>query len=858
MSTEEKAEEPAVAEETEAEEGEISSSPVVPVEEVETKPPTAEDGQEVPAPAPNDEVDDEATEDEDDDEEEEGEVQENAMEVDELPANGAGAVSSAPEEDAPPAEVSTAPVAEVESEPEAKAEAEPEVVETEEEKPVEAASYSTRGRTETTALTALDVLADAGHQREAEVELPREKEQPPAIKPSFLSDSLTEEERRTRTRYLPDVDGFNKLRKQEVNSDLALARCLTTSAGVASTVAKKVRRAREDDMEVDETVAPSDEDKAADILRRGSRTIELGNGLDYELPSTAFVAPSASSTNGDSNTRGKPTPPNEVEAVAAFNPPRPPESVGPKKKHRMLRWERRPADIEVDLSTYRKTVQKTRDELKKAQLERDRIEMLDNHLRRNFLNHLECMDEELIQISEETAKVQQDCVSAADLLTSRTRSRGAGKSSYVMRDVLAVLRARGAEMQEKGISYESLAKPSSETSGGVGGVGGFSFQPWDNTKQIPKRKVCTGWIVPGDKVKCPLGEGTVVKVLPPSKAEPLAVEKGADKNEPTIEKMDVDSPLKKTPSPKEESTEQKSEDVSEGLDLGKLRGPRIEIKLSSGSVFFPPEAVEPLEDPACFSDSRLASRWKGIMETAPLFGETVDVEAMAEHLQEKSEDEDPSPISEGDTSTAKNSGETEETVEVRETRDLPFGSNLIPTSAGRGALVSGANLVELDETLDNTFFRSTSLLGEPSNPGVPGAIRESEKKAQERIHLKARLRQLRNEVNRQRRIRVLNQRTHAATEERAVRIESLVSEMRTDLKSLKRRLEEEVRALGIDDAEADLILRGYNNRHQSGEGHDSPFKRPRQEAGMDLESEEEEVFDGQDGSGTDNAALTAV
>lgn len=57
---------------------------------------------------------------------------------------------------------------------------------------------------------------------------------PPIIRESFLSDSLTEEERRTRTRYLPQVTGMHALRKHEIKGDLALARTLQPMAGTAT------------------------------------------------------------------------------------------------------------------------------------------------------------------------------------------------------------------------------------------------------------------------------------------------------------------------------------------------------------------------------------------------------------------------------------------------------------------------------------------------------------------------------------------------------------------------------------------------------------------------------------------------
>ena len=703
------------------------------------------------------------------------------------------------------------------------------------------ATYSTRGRSNES--SALDILADAGHQREAEISLPKEKEHT-TIKPSFLSDSLTEEERRTRTRYLPDVDGFNGLRKTEIKSDLVVARCMTSSAGVANAVAKKVSGARDDDMDLDDNIAPSDEDKANEILRLGSRIFEVGTGLEYALPSTAFVAPSASTLNSDN---GKPNP-GRIDAKTAFNPPRPPESVGPKKKHRMLRWERRPADIEVDINTYRKTVQKTKDELKKAQMEKDRIEMLNNHLRRHFLNHLECMDEERELIVEETAKVQQECVNAADLMTSRTRRRGSGKSAYLMRDVLVALRSRGAEMVEKGIPLEPAKLDVPNDFKGVGGVGCASFSQWDNSKTIESRHACSGWVAPGDKGKCPGGEGVVVKVIPVKSAK-----KGVDTSKRAKkggkDAMEIDSPAKDSSPSKDVPV---PEDATESL-FGDLQGPQIAVQLSTGAKeYYSPDEVEPMEDPSSFADNRLVKRWQGLMETAPLFGETVDVEAMANHLPEKVE-EDQSGDRDGDNTQTPGAMDEGGITDMPKARIIPFGSNLLPSNVGRGALVAHTNSVDVDKILDNGLFQSVNLLGRQDNPGVPAVIRKHEQTEKDRIYLKARLRQLRNEVNRQRRIRLLNQRTHAAAEERALRIEALVSEMRTDLKSLKRRLDEEVRGLGIDEAEADKILQLYNSRHKAGEVQESPFKRSRN-AEMDFETEDEDGAEQAEESGSPEQA----
>ena len=83
--------------------------------------------------------------------------------------------------------------------------------------------------------------------------------------------------------------------------------------------------------------------------------------------------------------------------------------------------------------------------------------------------------------------------------------------------------------------------------------------------------------------------------------------------------------------------------------------------------------------------------------------------------------------------------------------------------------------------------------------------------------MQAKVLHLRNQLYRQTRIRTLNEKTCAATKDRAVRAESLVAEMRTDLKSLKTRLDEELTELGLDQDKAEAILKAY---YQSQERND--------------------------------------
>lgn len=91
--------------------------------------------------------------------------------------------------------------------------------------------------------------------------------------------------------------------------------------------------------------------------------------------------------------------------------------------------------------------------------------------------------------------------------------------------------------------------------------------------------------------------------------------------------------------------------------------------------------------------------------------------------------------------------------------------------------------------------RFTSIL-KKSNQGVTDEFRRWEDEEEEFLTLQASANQLRNALLRQKRFRLLNEKTNAATSERYNRSAELVAEMRSDLKSLKHRLEEELRELG--------------------------------------------------------------
>lgn len=716
-------------------------------------------------------------------------------------------------------------------------------------------TYSTRGRTQEEnhldRLAAVgDLLALGGNRDAATTALLHSPET--KVRESFLSDSLTEEERRTRTRYIPAVDGMHALRKQEIKGDLALARSMQLANGASEKLARSSKRKHTEDdtsgvdamdssaLSGEDAMMSTEEDKTAGGA--STKTVDVGS-MTLNVPSAAFVAPAAESNVKRST-------PREVDFVVAFNPPRPPESIGAKKKHRMLRWERRPSDIEVDLSNYRKTVQKTREELKSAEGELERIRVVDNQLRRHFLQHIQCMNAEIQLIGEEIATVQQECVDMADLPSSRTRTRGAFKGTNAMKDVIHALRAKGKEIEAKGIEL-SMSSPKTSSVYGAGGVTSSSFVDWDRSTSIESGNLAEAWIVAGDTVKTPYGVGIVRAVYGPSvlnASERPSSELFPATSSPAIvgistEAMDVDereshsSSVDEATSKKKISKSSKSSDASAiNVSLKSFLAPRVAVQLPFGIAFFNLCSIRSEEDVSSYTDDQLAKRWSGIAESAAQFGASINVSAMSNALSRNIKG---GTILGGNHMEINESESEEANDAIRKERLLPFGAGMFPTAVGRGTLLHKAIATELDEAVEGAFFKGYGVLGTKSNMGVPNDVRKLEDQRQEHLNLKAKVLQLRNQLYRQRRIRLLNEKTYASSQERSSRVESLVAEMRLDLKNLKGRLDLEIRDFGINEEQAESILKAfYTSQDSQHSGDPSSPSRPQRIFSMSVDDVE--------------------
>ena len=139
----------------------------------------------------------------------------------------------------------------------------------------------------------------------------------------------------------------------------------------------------------------------------------------------------------------------------------------------------------------------------------------------------------------------------------------------------------------------------------------------------------------------------------------------------------------------------------------------------------------------------------------------------------------------------------------------PVDSGMLLNPSLRGTSLAAIPFEKFEQYLDPMLFDGKGVLGRCDNPGVSSDVKQWEDVRYELVTLKGRANQLRNELHRQRRIRAFNERTRHVLDERAERVEGLLAEMKSDLVTLKERLEHELGELGMDQDHAAEILAAY-------------------------------------------------
>jgi len=595
----------------------------------------------------------------------------------------------------------------------------------------------------------------------------------PTSMTNFL-DMLSEEQRRVRHRYIPGVEGFRKLYKGEVRSDMIEARRM----------AKKKMPLKED-IEVEEEAAAamegvtkSGEGGGDDVPPKEEEEEEDDGMPDRE----AFIAPTKESrkmalsgqlaslldnTDFEESIKGSNTPskknkpllksPQLVDTLTSFNPPRPQESTTYKTHHRLKRWEENPNEVESDLSNYRKTVTRTREELDIAKNEHSRIESVSSLMRNHFMNHLISYRKEMQAINDSMGGVTGSCGKLDDEyngLRSLVRTRGVNVRS--MKDIIGTLKMLGEEIE--GVKADDDDDVLKNDDWRVMGVGGVSTK---------KTKMANGWLLVGDEVivSSTGEEGVVTSVTGPQLENAEETKKG--------DAMDVDSPNKK-------------EAAAKSVAKKVLKPTTISVKLTeSGKIqTYSPAEVEfnPKGLPTLLlSDPKLAKRWEDMVSTALATGVDHDTLAMEEYISSSLTKDKTSEDKKGDGKTSPKSV-------------LPFGSGLVAAPDDVKNYPSVIPMDNLEETVRKVVY-------EADKPRImvtmSDNLRQAEARQEEMSVLKGKVLQLRNKLGRQKRLRSLNERSLIAGKNKANKVEGLLLEMQMDLKNLKTRLHKEVTDLGI-------------------------------------------------------------
>ena len=437
---------------------------------------------------------------------------------------------------------------------------------------------------------------------------------------TLFLDMLNEEQRRVRHRHIPAVEGFRKLYKSEIKHDMAAARALN----------KKAKRNDETMMDVDEE--SKEESSENDVLAELASANADADKEDALPDRSAFVAPSENtiafahcgqlaslmeSTPFENSMRGGMAAstlrsPQLVESLTAFNPPRPQESTARKTKNRLKRWESNPQDVEKDLLNYKKTVQRTRMELQRAEKEQAQIEAVTSMIRTQYMNHLEAYREEITAIGDQLQDFRSRCFKAAEEFNGKTIStRG---SSKTMRDVFTTLKSLGDELGAK--------------TNGEGDSGRFLFPDWrvsglggiaSADEEGHNSSLANGWILPGDKVKTPTGvEGVVFNVHGPSlkKTDKKdSLDKSKDSNA-----MYVDKPKK------EDEAKPNNATPVEDMTVPAW----VSVKLADGQIanFSPSELRLHSNTFSCVKDANLVKRWDSMKQSAIEIGSAHDYSGM--------------------------------------------------------------------------------------------------------------------------------------------------------------------------------------------------------------------------------------
>ena len=315
--------------------------------------------------------------------------------------------------------------------------------------------------------------------------------------------------------------------------------------------------------------------------------------------------------------------------------------------------------------------------------------------------------------------------------------------------------------------------------------------------------LANSWLLPGDKVSTPYGEGTIDAVLPTGTIKPATADGGTEK----------------------------------------LLPPRCCVQLPYGKAYMAPSEITPLINPLTLSDSSLSSRWNSMLTTALLTSSVVDAEAMS--FEESADgigydvplgdaalvvkdragphNQPAAPEGEDGGSAAMDIVKEEKKVVKQEEEPNPsrkrpkgkarlirFGDSMIPTPGGRGANLSDIKSSNLGKAMTAAVMdrqiKDRGFLCNDETIAVPDGYREWEEERTEIYRMKGEMLQLKKIIKRQELAKSLTEKALTAAEGFREKQQEEMNEIKTDLDELRGKCSEELRELGITEEKAKAVL----------------------------------------------------
>ncbi|GMI58544.1 hypothetical protein ScalyP_jg10961 [Parmales sp. scaly parma] len=601
--------------------------------------------------------------------------------------------------------------------------------------------------------------------------------QTPSYFGSFL-EALTEEERRARTRQLPDLEGFQSLSKQEKRSSKPKSKSSSNFPGPppyirtfaafnpsqppeSSAASKRKRLAA---WETDLATVDSDlllYKRTVDETRKRLKMVEDERAeMDIRLAAirSNFLA-TLSSTRAEIAEIDKRTASTITEACAGSST----------KNSKSLKGQQKLASF---------------------------TDLLQTLTDRGFITSS-------ATTPLATLRAMKKGEATKEPTKPNSKPKPKSKKRQTKKEKEAQVKAEAALALALALEQQNTQQPPSIPNYNPLGIGGVPISSSSSSILGAKEfatPLASGWILPGETVKVNGYSGTwkVKDVMPRVfvKDDKILVNSSANSNSNTNAETNTES-----------TSDNDSDDPLKNNSKKRLSviPPRIAVQFDFGIGYFPLHEIERAGDAKSvseYTDKELANRWSAMLKQATENKGYFDVEGMADV-----------------TNTNPIFGGYDKSSESGSYRLIKFGSNVVPTPGSRGLDLSTMPLTALySEFNPSVTNKNFPVLASDANLITPEGYTEWEDERLTIYTLKAEMLQLKNTLRRLQANRLMNEKpcSLAAIGHYNKQVNEL-DDMRAKLWDIKKKFRAEQQELGISEDKAEKMLKGALNGKRGSE-----------------------------------------